>query len=775
MSWNGWGNNSSASRKTTDTVSENLHEGRASNVINYSGVFETGANYQQFDITYSTGNRRFYYAKENITYGGGVSISDDKRFALLPHEAGPNAHYIIDTFNRPDDVNAALQVGHVIDVSGTTGDNDGRYKILNIEKNYTSTTVDNLTGAAIKIWGTSPSSYIENFENTGSHVISLSTINATPESNPDLWSSDHFFFDADYGSSVNFRANNVRHEYGNGYYILQPRGINSLTFEANLKFNNRTNREANAVIHFVESHLGQLEVDSSSPNLKYKQGISGFRWDGNAMFNPYRSVENESKTFYCTDFNHSLNFENSNDVNLVLRNLDTSILRKSEQLYIRKADTYDDTVFYEKNDVAFYTGNHEHYYWHSDASSSNKDPAEIKNDFNERENYSQDLNTGYWTRDFFWKPSLSLNISNKPRMNEITVGGGYTQIYSDGINENLLNLDLQFNNRSDEEAYAILHFLEQKLGCKPFNFTPPAPYNRKKNFVCQEWTHAYNYKNNHSISAKFEEFPFNIDSEGYTNLNTDPQLEEGELVFSSPVSFSMDGEGERIIPGEKGKTRVKFKNIGDTPVQLYNAEAIERTIGTFDILGQSNSNVPFVPYDLNKEDYIYTLPNVNFPFNLAGKTIKLSKSYTPGISDGGQMFTVVTGSAGNYKPEQVNGVSNSFFQNNRGQIKSGINENINTLYQDSDYYVVEDFFRQNTKSTIEGGEEGYIDIEFGDISQTSVYVNLRSNSDSIIDANGNNIVVDLTNRYFYADLRVQSSTRYSPQVGELKVFISATK
>ena len=761
----------------SDIVSENLLEGRLGNVINYSGSFQTGSNYKQFDIVYNSGNGVFYYAKQDISFGGGVSIYDDNRFAFLPQEAGPNAHYIIDTFNRPDDVNSKLEVGHIIDISGTTGSNDGRYRILDIQKGYTSTTVEDLTGAAIKIWGVSESSVVENFEPAnGGHNISISALSAYPDSSPDLWTSNKFFFDADYGSNINYKANNIRHQYGNGYYILQPRGINSLTFEANLKFENRTNREATAITHFVENHLGQLESESSSPNLKYKQGISGFRWDGNAMFNPYRSVENESKAFYCMNFNHSLNFENSNNVDLVLRNLDTSSLRKSEQLFIRKADTYDDTAFYEKNDVVFYTGNHQHYYWYSDSSSNNKDPAEIRSDYNNRENYSKDLNTDYWTRDFLWKPSLSLSVPNKPRMQELNVGGGYTQVYSDGINENLLNLDINFNNRSDEETYAILHFLEQKMGCQPFNFTAPAPYNRMKNFVCEEWVHTYNYKNNHSISAKFEEFPFNFSSEEYTNLNTDPVLQEGELIFSSPISFSLQDEGERIIPGEKGKARVMLKNIGDTPINLYHAEAIERTLGVFNILGQNASdNVPFVSKKLDREDYIYSLPNSNFPFGLAGRTIKLSKSYTPGISDGGQMFTVVTGSPGNYRPEQVNGTSNSFFQNNRGQIKSGINDSVNTFFQDSENYVVDEFFRKNTKSTIDGGEEGFIDVEFGDISEANVYVNLNGNSDDIIDNNSNNIVVDLVNRYFYADLRIQSSTRYSPQVGELKVFVSARK
>lgn len=775
--WNGWGNSGDVNDANSVPVSEDLFEGRVSNIVNYSGVFQTGANYKKFDFIYNTGDALFYYAKEDIAFGGGTSVTDDNRYTFLPYEAAGNAHYIIDTFNRTDDVNASFGVGNIIDVSNTTGGSDGRYKILSVEKNYTSSTVQGLTGAAIKVWGTSDSSVINNFEPADSNLITISTLDAYPVTNPDLWSSNQFFFDADYGSTINFKANNIRYDYGNGYYILQPKTINSLTFEANLKFENRTNRESNAIIHFVENHLGQLETDSPSPNLKYKQGVSGFRWDGNAMFNPYRSTENESKTFYCSDFNHSLNFEESNDVNLVLRNLNTSNLRKSEQLFIGKAEDYDSSVFYEKNDVAFYTGNHEYYYWYSDSSSSSKGPAEITTGFDGREGFSNDLNLDYWTRDFFWSPSIPLSISHKPRMRELNLGGGYVQIYNDGINENLLKLDLQFNNRSNEEAYAILHFLEQKMGHLPFNFAPPAPYNRIKNFVCEEWVHTYNYKNNHSISAKFEEFPFNLSAGQYTNLDTEAVLSEGELIFSSPISFSLQDEGEAIIPGEKGKARVKIKNIGDLPIQLSSASVASRTLGSFYILGQNGtSNVPYVSEDLSREGYIFDLPSENFPFGLDGKKIKLSKSYAPGISDGGQMFTVVTGSVGNYRSEQVNGVSNSFFQNNRGQIKSGINENANYPFQDSEKYIIEKFFENNTSASIPGGDQGYIDVEFGDISKENIYVNLSdSASDSITTNALDNIVVDLSNRYFYADLTIQSSTRYSPQVGELRVFVAAKK
>ena len=36
------------------------------NVSNYSGVFQTGVDYRQFDFIYNTGEARFYYAKEDV-------------------------------------------------------------------------------------------------------------------------------------------------------------------------------------------------------------------------------------------------------------------------------------------------------------------------------------------------------------------------------------------------------------------------------------------------------------------------------------------------------------------------------------------------------------------------------------------------------------------------------------------------------------------------------------------------------------------------------------
>ena len=46
-------------------------------------------------------------------------------------------------------------------------------------------------------------------------------------------------------------------------------------------------------------------------------------------FHPYDNTEVQSKKFVCSDFSHSLNFENSNDITVKLRNLESSILQKN--------------------------------------------------------------------------------------------------------------------------------------------------------------------------------------------------------------------------------------------------------------------------------------------------------------------------------------------------------------------------------------------------------------------------------------------------------------
>lgn len=586
-----------------------------------------------------------------------------------------------------------------------------------------------------------------------------------PSEDPEFWETDKFFFDADYGSTVNFRANNFKHQFGNGYYILQPKNINSLTFEASLKFTNRTNREANAIIHFLENHQGQHEVDMPSPNLKYSQGISGFRWDGDATFYPYDTTNNQTKTFYCNEWSHDLAFENNNNISVKIRNLDNSLLNKSDELFVARPGNYSSNQYYEKNDIVFNEDNQRYYYWSGDSTQINKSPTQEQSEWTREYGYHQDINTEHWTREFFWKPSIGLNVSQKPRMTDISMGAGYGQIYRDGINESLLVLDLQFNNRTDEEARAILHFLEQHYGCIPFDFSPPAPYEKKKNFVCQEWSHTYNYKNNHSISAKFEQFPFNLNAGQYDNLITQPLSSPAQLTFSSPVVFNRQDDQNKLKFDEKLRHRLLLKNQGNFDLQIESISIESMGEAEFRIIGQQGpSDIPVFNKNIAGDDYVIMLPpGSNLPFDLNNKEVKISKSFTPGL-DGGFSFKVTNG--------------DSFFQNNRGHI---INMTTGEVDKNKNDFVYENFVRNNAINVIRENTEAYLDMEFlgidsEDFAYDFVYQKNGENVDLMWqlenESFGGNLQGYFSERFFYGKVIIKSNSLFGDQEGLLKIYLN---
>ena len=762
-------------------------------VPNYSGVFQTGVGYNKFDFVYNTGDGLFYYARENMLYGGGMQISGANRLSIIPEGPYTNegqTHYIVDLDNQLNLLELSFEVGQIVTLEGSTQDNDGIYKVLSVEHDVYNVNGDaSLTGAVMNVVGFSDSDKIESTELASSNPLNLQEIEITPEDNSSAWSKDLFFFDADYGSTVNFRTNNHKYEYGNGYYILQPKNINSITMEASLKFKNRTNREANAMIHFLENHQGQHEQYDNTANLRYNQGIAGFRWDGNATFHPYDSTEVQSKKFTSSEWNHSLNFENSNDIDVKIRNLDSSILQKNNGLFVYPAEEYSDSEYYEKNDIVYSSVNKSFYYWSGNTSAAGMNPVEAQSSWTREDGYFKDTNPEYWTRDFFWKPSLGLSVNQKPRLNQIALGAGYTQTFSDGINESLLTLDLSFNNRSDSEARAILHFLEQHYGCTPFNFIPPAPYNTEQNFVCQEWSHTYNYKNNHSISAKFEQYPFNFSAQQYESSVTPSPEAEGELVFTSPFVMKVKDVGQELSLDTNFRARLLLKNIGDKSITLntatlYNLQTNDDS-SVFYVLGQENGNVPLIKKTADRQFQLpaygtgEVLSNTDETINLYNKEIRLRKTFAEGI-DGGYIFDVVEPGG------------QSFIQYNNGLIRDLSNKNI-TLQ--TDYFINTIFIQNqnNAPSVLTGGEQAHIEIVFKGVNQSQLTYNLLYMTEPIKDDQGViqteseiggsivgtalsgddfNVAGAEISRYYSTSIIINSSSLYGSKTGRVKVYVN---
>ena len=114
--------------------------------------------------------------------------------------------------------------------------------------------------------------------------------------------------------------------------------------------------------------------------------------------------------------------------------------------------------------------------------------------------------------NFFWKPSYNSIVNSEPKVVKVQFGNGYQQRIPDGINSNLLNMELQFENKTEIEAVSILHFLAQRKGYQSFIYNVPTTYSKSVSqintrFICENWTQNYNSYNNYSIKTIFREVP----------------------------------------------------------------------------------------------------------------------------------------------------------------------------------------------------------------------------------------------------------------------------
>jgi phage-related protein len=106
---------------------------------------------------------------------------------------------------------------------------------------------------------------------------------------------------------------------------------------------------------------------------------------------------------------------------------------------------------------------------------------------------------------FSWKPSYGLDGEFKPKIKEIVFGDGYTQRSVDGINNNLLTLNLEFTERDINETCAILHFLYARKGAESFVFITSPPTSAQLRFKSVQWNYVQNFYNNYSIKALFQQ------------------------------------------------------------------------------------------------------------------------------------------------------------------------------------------------------------------------------------------------------------------------------
>lgn len=110
--------------------------------------------------------------------------------------------------------------------------------------------------------------------------------------------------------------------------------------------------------------------------------------------------------------------------------------------------------------------------------------------------------------NFVWTPSYGRDVKSTPRIKMIQFGEGYSQRFKDSINNNLITLDLSFENRDINEATAISYFLRARQGYESFIYKPAAPYNSVNfnfRFICKTFSDIYTFYNNFGIKTTFEQ------------------------------------------------------------------------------------------------------------------------------------------------------------------------------------------------------------------------------------------------------------------------------
>lgn len=113
------------------------------------------------------------------------------------------------------------------------------------------------------------------------------------------------------------------------------------------------------------------------------------------------------------------------------------------------------------------------------------------------------IESSQWTLDFNHIPSYGSSVSFNCELDQMNMSNGYLEVKPKNTNHMSASFDLQFNNRSDQENKSIIQFLEDHAGHKKFNFTPPAPYDKKIEVVCEQFSTDRQYTNSNNINATF--------------------------------------------------------------------------------------------------------------------------------------------------------------------------------------------------------------------------------------------------------------------------------
>lgn len=318
-----------------------------------------------------------------------------------------------------------------------------------------------------------------------------------------------FNFSPNYGSSIAFTCKNNKLNYSNNTYSLLPSTANNIVAKCSFNFSVNES-DAEKIMNFFESQSGTGAFAISDESNIYRN-LTGYA--------DSFSVQMAQNNLY----NISLDFS-------VERN--SSFLNWSGKSFVNYAfESWTTGQFYQKYQPVYFEiqGDNKlnNFYYATQDHTGSLDTAPT--------------NTGFWTQNLFYSNDIGLSVDTTPTVNTLQFKNSFAIRIKEQENIHYFqNLRLSYKNITDFELKSILHFLENNLGYKRFEFNCPKIYNRPKIYFADSWTHSWNYENSNNLEISLIEDPL-----GIKNPNDVPAILFGQDVQS--VSFGASYSPKELV------------------------------------------------------------------------------------------------------------------------------------------------------------------------------------------------------------------------------------
>jgi hypothetical protein len=202
-------------------------------------------------------------------------------------------------------------------------------------------------------------------------------------------------------------------------------------------------------------------------------------------------------------------------------------------------------------------------------------------------------NTGYWSQSLFYENELGLTVETKPMVSRNEFKNSFVQRIKDSENiHSFQGLQLTYKNITDFKLKSLLHFLENSLGYKRFQFNLPKIYNRPKLFYVDSWQHSWNYQDSNNLTISIVEDPLGI------KVQDDiPAFLVGQALNQSSLSYYADPKSSAYVIDASGVKETKTEGSQQINWGSYPAKNLKvyRELDSFSAYNQGVESVIFYP------------------------------------------------------------------------------------------------------------------------------------------------------------------------------------